>query len=73
MQLIGATALFLSAKYEEIVVPSVEEFVYISASSFKESDLYEMEREMFKTIQFDLSRPISLSFLRRYSKAGSVS
>lgn len=73
MQLIGATALFLACKYEEITIPSAEELVYISDSAFKESDLYQMEREIFRTINFDLSRPISLHFLRRYSKAGKVS
>ena len=73
MQLIGVSALCLASKYEEVCVPSVEELVYISASAFKEGDLYQMEREMFKIIKFDLSRPISLSFLRRYSKAASVS
>ncbi len=73
MQLIGIAALFLAAKYEEITVPAVEDLVYISAASFKESDLYEMEREMFRTIGFDISRPISLNFLRRYSKAAYVS
>ena len=73
MQLIGVTALFLASKYEEIMIPSVEELVYISASAFKEADLYEMERQMFRTVDFDLSRPISLIFLRRYSKAAHVS
>lgn len=73
MQLIGVTALFLASKYEEIYVPSVEELVYISASAFRECELYEMERQMFQTVNFDLSRPISLSFLRRYSKAAYVS
>lgn len=72
MQLIGITALFLATKYEEITVPSAEELVYISASVFKERDLYQMEIEMFRAIGFDLSRPISLSFLRRYSKAAFV-
>lgn len=73
LQLIGVTALFLAAKYEEITVPAVDDLVYISASSFKDSDLYDMEQTMFKAIDFDISRPISLHFLRRYSKAASVS
>ncbi|XP_065206260.1 G2/mitotic-specific cyclin-B2 [Planococcus citri] len=69
MQLIGIAALFLATKYEEITVPSADELVYISASAFKERDLYLMEMEMFKKIGFDISRPISLNFLRRFSKA----
>ncbi|XKL66237.1 hypothetical protein PGB90_009657 [Kerria lacca] len=69
LQLIGMTALFLACKYEETTIPAVEDLVYVSASTFKESDLFHMEREMFRTIGFDISRPISLSFLRRYSKA----
>lgn len=73
MQLIGITALFLATKYEEITVPSADELVYISASAFKERDLYLMEMEMFKKIGFDISRPISLNFLRRFSKAAFVS
>ena len=72
-QLIGVTALFFAAKYEDVLIPSVEDLVYISAPAFTEADLYEMERQMFRAVNFDLSRPISLSFLRRFSKAACVS
>lgn len=73
MQLIGITALFLASKYEEITIPSAEDLVFISASIFTEADLFRMEAEIFRAINFDLSKPISLNFLRRYSKAGYVS
>ena len=72
LQLVGVTALLLACKMEEIYLPSVDDFVYSTDNAYTDAEIRAMEVHMLATLRFDLSSPISLSFLRRYSKAGDV-
>ena len=72
LQLVGVTALLLACKMEEIYLPSVDDFVYSTDNAYTDAEIRTMEVHMLATLRFDLSSPISLSFLRRYSKAGDV-
>jgi G2/mitotic-specific cyclin 3/4 len=69
LQLVGATALFLAAKYEEINCPSVQEIVYMVESSYSVDEILKAERYMLSMLNFDLGFPGPMSFLRRISKA----
>lgn len=68
LQLIGSTALLMACKYEEMTIPGMNDFVYVSDNAFSKEDMKEMERRMISTISYELGRPISINFLRRYSK-----
>ena len=68
LQLIGSTALLMACKYEEMTIPGMNDFVYVSDSAFSKDDMKEMERRMISAISYDLGRPLSINFLRRYSK-----
>ena len=72
LQLVGTAALLLACKMEEIYLPSLEDFVYSTDNAYSEAQLRAMEVRMLAALNFDLNAPISLSFLRRYSKAGDV-
>jgi hypothetical protein len=68
-QLVGMTALFVAAKYEEVICPSVAHFLHMSDGGYGVEEILKAERYMLSTVGFDLSYPNPLNFLRRISKA----
>lgn len=44
LQLVGVTAMFIAAKYEEILAPSVEEFVYMTEGGYSREEILKGER-----------------------------
>lgn len=69
LQLVGATAIFVAAKYEEINCPSVHEIVYMVDGGYAVDEVLKAERFMLSMLQFELGWPGPMSFLRRISKA----
>ncbi|PWY72246.1 hypothetical protein BO94DRAFT_560219 [Aspergillus sclerotioniger CBS 115572] len=69
LQLVGATAIFIAAKYEEINCPSVQEIVYMVDGGYSIDEILKAERFMLSMLQFELGWPGPMSFLRRISKA----
>ncbi|KAF8126159.1 cyclin-like protein [Boletus edulis] len=69
LQLVGITCLFVAAKVEEIVAPSVSHFLHCADSSYTESEILLAERYVLKTIEWNMSFPNPMHFLRRISKA----
>lgn len=69
LQLVGATALFLASKYEEIQCPSVAEIVYMVDNGYAADEVLKAERFMVGMLDFELGWPGPMSFLRRISKA----
>ncbi|KAG8216530.1 cyclin-like protein [Butyriboletus roseoflavus] len=69
LQLVGITCLFISSKVEEIVAPSVSHFLHCADSSYTEPEILLAERYVLKTIDWNLSFPNPMHFLRRISKA----
>jgi len=73
LQLVGVTSLYLAAKYEEVCTPTVLDFSAVSDNAFSTSDVRDMERAILNSLEFDLSAPPAIFFLRRFSKAAGVS
>ncbi|KAF2719763.1 hypothetical protein K431DRAFT_106326 [Polychaeton citri CBS 116435] len=69
LQLVGATAIFVASKYEEVNCPTVNEIVYMVDGGYSEQDIMKAERFMLSMLQFELGWPGPMSFLRRISKA----
>ena len=69
LQLVGATAIFVAAKYEEINCPSIGEIVYMVDGGYSTEEILKAERFMLSMLQFELGWPGPMSFLRRISKA----
>lgn len=68
-QLVGLTALFIASKYEEIVCPSITHFLHMTDGGYSVEEILKAERYMLSSINFDLSYPNPIHFLRRISKA----
>ncbi|CAK7235004.1 G2/mitotic-specific cyclin [Sporothrix eucalyptigena] len=69
LQLVGVTAMFIAAKYEEVLSPSVGSFRHVADDGFTEAEILSAERFMLGTLNYDLSYPNPMNFLRRVSKA----
>ena len=69
LQLVGATAIFLAAKYEEVNCPSINEIVFMVDNGYSADEILKAERFMLSMLAFELGWPGPMSFLRRISKA----
>jgi len=65
-QLLGAAALFISSKYEEIYPPDINEFVYITDDSYTKLQVLNMEKLLLKSVKFDVSAPTVNYFLKQF-------
>ncbi|KAL8280705.1 hypothetical protein RQP46_007028 [Phenoliferia psychrophenolica] len=68
-QLVGITALFIAAKYEEVVCPSVANFLFMTDGGYEDDEILRAERHVLAQLDFNLSYPNPINFLRRISKA----
>ncbi|KAF2093105.1 A/B/D/E cyclin [Rhizodiscina lignyota] len=70
LQLVGITAMFIASKYEEVLSPHVQNFRHVTGDDgFTEQDILDAERFILSTLDYDLSHPNPMNFLRRISKA----
>ncbi|TFK40299.1 cyclin-like protein [Crucibulum laeve] len=70
LQLVGVTAMFIAAKYEEILAPSVDEFVFMTENGYTKEEILKGERIMLQTLEFRVSHYCSpYSWMRKISKA----
>ena len=72
LQLVGTSALLIACKYEETDYPALEDFVYICDNMFSRKEILKMEISILTALQYNLGKPLSIHFLRRYSKLGDV-
>ncbi|TKW60017.1 G2/mitotic-specific cyclin-B [Colletotrichum tanaceti] len=69
LQLVGITAMFIASKYEEVLSPHVANFRHVADDGFSEAEILSAERFVLGTLNYDLSYPNPMNFLRRISKA----
>lgn len=72
LQLIGCVAMLLAAKYEEIYVPEVDDFVHISDHAYRREEVIHMESYMLSTLGFHLTVPSPLRFSQRYLRLAHI-
>jgi len=68
LQLAGVTALVLSAKYEEIYPPETKEFIVLSKRPMMKEEVFRMESQILRRLNFELSGTSVLPFLGRFLK-----
>jgi cyclin A len=61
-------ALLIASKYEEIYVPELNDFEFISDNTFTKEQILEMEREILMTLEFNIVTFSSYRFLQRFCK-----
>ncbi|KAL5120297.1 G2/mitotic-specific cyclin [Pleosporales sp. CAS-2024a] len=69
LQLVGVTAMFIASKYEEVLSPHVQNFRHVADDGFTEDEILSAERFILAALNYDLSYPNPMNFLRRISKA----
>ncbi|KAI9816419.1 MAG: G2/mitotic-specific cyclin [Thelocarpon impressellum] len=69
LQLVGVTAMFIASKYEEVLSPHVANFRHVADDGFSEDEILSAERYVLAALNYDLSYPNPMNFLRRISKA----
>ncbi|KAJ2075868.1 G2/mitotic-specific cyclin [Coemansia sp. S155-1] len=68
-QLIGLTAVMVACKYEESVTPHLSDFIYLAGNSCTAQEILTTEIGILTALDFDMSYPNPMTFLRRVSKA----
>lgn len=69
LQLVGVTGMLIASKYEEVLSPNVANFRHVADDGFTEEEILNAERYMLTALNYDLSYPNPMNFLRRISKA----
>ena len=61
-QLLGITALLLSCKHEEIVLPKIDDFIFITDNAYKKNEVFDMENDILDVLNFSLLFPSPIKF-----------
>lgn len=69
LQLVGLAAMFIAAKYEEVVAPTIQNFNYMADNGYTEEEIVRAERYILNVLGYQLHYPSPMNFLRRGSKA----
>ena len=62
LQLLGITALMIACKHEEIDVPKIDDFIYITDNAYVRDEVYKMENDVLSTLNFSLLYPSPIKF-----------
>lgn len=75
LQLLGLASLLIAAKFEEVDPPEIPDLVAAAAGAYTIKKIVRMERQILKTLSFNISTPTIHYFLQRFaevSQAGEV-
>merc|ERR1719383_1529546 len=60
--------MLVASKFEEILPPSVQDFVYITADAYTKDELIRMEIELLSALEFQVSTPTAAQFFDRVAQ-----
>lgn len=69
LQLLAVTSLFIAAKFEEVNLPKLSDYAYITDGAASKADIKNAEMFMLTSLEFNIGWPNPMNFLRRISKA----
>lgn len=70
LQLVGLTAIFIAAKYEEIYPPMMKEYLVAGDQAYSKQHLIKMEIDMLKAVEFQITFPTSWRFIEKMIDSG---
>ena len=62
LQLLGITALMIACKHEEIDVPKIDDFIYITDNAYVKDEVLKMENDVLAGLNFSLLYPSPIKF-----------
>jgi hypothetical protein len=62
LQLLGVACLQIASKFEEILVPCIQDLVFVTDNAYSQEDVFKMEVVVLKQLEFNLVHPSSLRF-----------
>ena len=62
LQLLGITALLIACKHEEIDLPKIDDFTYITDNAYVKDEVISMENDILKVLNFELLYPSPIKF-----------
>ena len=66
-QLLGITAMLIACKHEEIELPKVEDFIYITDNAYTKEEVFKMENDILNVFKFELLFPSPIKFFEYLS------
>jgi len=66
-QLLGITALLIASKHEEIDLPKVDDFIYITDNAYVKDDVIKMEEDVLSKLNFSFLYPSPIKFFEYLS------
>ena len=62
LQLLGITAMMIACKHEEIDLPKVDDFIYITDNAYTKDEVFKMENAVLSLLKFNLLSPSPIKF-----------
>ncbi|XP_036948276.1 G1/S-specific cyclin-E2-like [Acanthopagrus latus] len=72
LQLIGITCLFIASKMEEASPPKLSQMAYVTAGTYYEDEILQMELIILKALKWNLCPETALSWLKLYFQMASM-
>jgi cyclin B len=68
LQLLGVASLLISFKSNEVYIPNLQHFIDTTGGAYTKSELLDMEKEILKTLNFEILFPTAEEFYSIISK-----
>ena len=66
-QLLGITALMIACKHEEIDLPKIDDFIYITDNAYVKDEVIKMENDVLSKLNFEFLYPSPIKFFEYLS------
>ena len=67
LQLLGITALMIACKHEEIDLPKIDDFIYITDNAYTKEEMVKIENDILCALYFSLLFPSPIKFFEYLS------
>ena len=57
LQLLGVTSIMIACKHEEIDLPKIDDFIYITDNAYTKQELIKLENDILIALNFELLYP----------------